>query len=158
MWIVCALSLLYNLFGAQLSPIMKHEDDTKAYKQTDDWKLRIWLFGLFQQLECYYIIYLIYKNDQCSYHVTMFISSKVCKQGSESENFLKWEFFEILIYSKSSLITLALAVNIVANSGSLAENMSLLLTTATAATLFLFILWTVSIYINHRLFWIFEFG
>ena len=51
----------------------------------------------------------------------MFISSKVCKQGSESENFLKWEFFEILIYSKSSLITLALAVNIVAKSGSLAE-------------------------------------
>lgn len=70
----------------------------------------------------------------------MFISCKVCKQGSESENILKWEFFEILIYSKSSLITLALAVNIVANFGSLAENMSLLLTTATAATLFLFIL------------------
>ena len=71
----------------------------------------------------------------------MFISCKVCKQGSESENILKWEFFEILIYSKLSLITLALAVNIVANSGSLAENMSLLLlTTATAATLFLFIL------------------
>lgn len=70
----------------------------------------------------------------------MFISCKVCKQESESENILKWEFFEILIYSKSSLITLALAVNIVANFGSLAENMSLLLTTATAATLFLFIL------------------
>ena len=65
----------------------------------------------------------------------MFISCKDCKQGSESENIVKWVFFEILtieilLYSKESSIVLASALNSVASFWSRIEHMSLMTTAA----------------------------
>ena len=67
----------------------------------------------------------------------MFILCIDGKQKSESECFVKWVFFKSIIYSKAKSIALASTVNIVASSGSYIENISLL-TTAAAATLFVF--------------------
>ena len=52
-----------------------------------------------------------------------------------SEKFVKYVYSDIFIYSKASSIAFTSAENIVASSGSLAENTSLLITGA-AATLF----------------------
>ena len=57
-------------------------------------------------------------NDQYSYYEE--------KQESESENNVKCDL-EICICSKASSIAFALAENIVASSGSLAENTCLLI-------------------------------
>ena len=59
-----------------------------------------------------------------------------CKQESESEHIVKYVYLDIFIYSKASSIAFASAKNIVVSSGSVAENMSLLITAA-AATLYL---------------------
>ena len=70
------------------------------------------------------------------YGWSKFIQWKECKQESESENIVEYVYLDIFIYSKASSIAFPSAENIVASSGSLAENTSLLITAA-AATLFL---------------------
>ena len=57
-------------------------------------------------------------------------------QYSYYEETVKCVYLDIFIYSNTSSIAFASAENIVASSGSLAENTSLLITAA-AATLFL---------------------
>ena len=47
-----------------------------------------WQICSFEQLDGNYVIYLKYKDDQCSYHD--------CEQEGVSDNIRKWIYFEII--------------------------------------------------------------
>ena len=77
-------------------------------------------------------------NISKMYGWSIFILWRDCKQESKSENIVKYVELDIFIYSKASPIAFASAENIVALSGSLAENTSLLITAAVATLIFSF--------------------